>query len=327
MTPTGAPVQTGNTGALRTRMPLAAALCTTMLVAGPAQAACPPGRLQLVVLGSGGPEIGDGRASSGYLLELDGVGRLLVDAGPGSAYRFERAGGRLQDLDAVLLTHLHVDHSADLAAYVKAGFFSERTRDMPLFGPSAAPGWPSLSAWLQAEFAAPGAPYAYLRGEVTPGSPGWTWRPEDLPATLGERSERTAGPFRVTAMGVPHGPLPALAWRVEAAGCSVVFTGDTSDAGNLLADLTRDADLLVADHALSEDASDAVALRLHMRPSQIAHIAGDADARALLLSHRMLHSLGHEAQSTQVIRRDYTGPLRFAEDGEVIWIGAAPAAR
>lgn len=58
-------------------------LCVLLLIASGGAFACETGRVGLVVLGSGGPEVGDGRASSGYLVRLDGVGRVLVDAGAG----------------------------------------------------------------------------------------------------------------------------------------------------------------------------------------------------------------------------------------------------
>ena len=64
------------------------------------------------VLGSGGPEMG-GRASASYLVWVDGKARVLVDAGDGSALRFGESGPRVTDIDAVLFSHLHSDHSAD----------------------------------------------------------------------------------------------------------------------------------------------------------------------------------------------------------------------
>jgi glyoxylase-like metal-dependent hydrolase (beta-lactamase superfamily II) len=74
------------------------------------------------VLGSGGPDSNDARASSGYLLWLDGEARLLVDAGGGVFLRFGEAKARFESLD---VTHLHVDHVSDLAALLMSGFFGD----------------------------------------------------------------------------------------------------------------------------------------------------------------------------------------------------------
>ena len=64
------------------------------------------------VLGSGGPEM-KGRASSAYLIWQQGKARALVDAGGGSALRLGESGALMADLEVVLFTHLHSDHSAD----------------------------------------------------------------------------------------------------------------------------------------------------------------------------------------------------------------------
>jgi ribonuclease BN (tRNA processing enzyme) len=53
---------------------------------------------------------------------------------------------------------------------------------------------------------------------------------------------------------------------------------------------------------------------LHMPPSVIGQIAGDAHVKRLVLSHRMLRTLGHEAATEAEIRKRYNGPLDFAND-------------
>ncbi|MDQ7084612.1 MAG: MBL fold metallo-hydrolase [Sulfurovum sp.] len=68
--------------------------------------------LFLQVLGSGGPESTDKRASSAYLIWIDGKSRILVDFGGGASLRFEEVGAEIEDLEVILLTHLHVDHTA-----------------------------------------------------------------------------------------------------------------------------------------------------------------------------------------------------------------------
>lgn len=84
--------------------------------------------VRVQILGSGGPEF-SARASSGYIVWIDGKAKLLVDCGGGTFLRFSQSGAKFEDLDAILLTHNHIDHTADLNAFMKAGFFTEREAD------------------------------------------------------------------------------------------------------------------------------------------------------------------------------------------------------
>ncbi len=91
--------------------------------------------VELQVLGSGGPELEDKRASSSYLLWQDGRPRILVDSGGGSALRFGQSGAQVAQLDAILFSHLHIDDSGDFAALIKSSYFEERDRELPVYGP------------------------------------------------------------------------------------------------------------------------------------------------------------------------------------------------
>ena len=77
----------------------------------------------LQILGSGGPIADDGRASSGYVVWIDGQSRFLIDSGGGTFLRFGEAGARFKDLYHIAISHLHTDHSADLVALLKSGYF------------------------------------------------------------------------------------------------------------------------------------------------------------------------------------------------------------
>jgi ribonuclease BN (tRNA processing enzyme) len=236
-----------------------------------------------------------------------------VDAGGGTALRFHQSGADIADLDAIALSHLHVDHSADLPALVKASYFSSRDRDLPVFGP--AEGWlmPSTEAFLN-RLLGPGGAYAYLADYLDPpGGGAYALRPASV-----SPGDSTASPFRndhirLSAVGVPHGPLPALAWKAELEGQAVVFTGDTSGRGEQLADLARGANVLVAHLAIPEGAS-GTARNLHMPPSVIGRIAEQAGVGRLILSHRMRRTEGNEASNLAAIRRHYKGPVDFADD-------------
>jgi ribonuclease BN (tRNA processing enzyme) len=117
----------------------------------------------------------------------------------------------------------------------------------------------------------------------------------------------------VSATKVIHGGVPALAWRVELGGRVIVFSGDTNgDNGNLEL-LAKDADVFVAHNAIPEGETGA-ARALHMPPSVIGRIAAAAKVKSLVLSHRMLRSLGHESQTRATIATSYPGPVAFADD-------------
>jgi len=91
---------------------------------------------ELVVLGSGGPRM-VGRAASSNAIVLDGKARILVDAGSGAAVRLGEAGLDIEDLDTILLTHLHIDHSGDLPGVAKArGMIHQGPMTFRVFGPA-----------------------------------------------------------------------------------------------------------------------------------------------------------------------------------------------
>jgi ribonuclease BN (tRNA processing enzyme) len=264
------------------------------------------------VLGSGGPEINDQRASSGYLIWQNGKARILVDMGGGSLLRFEQSEARLNDLDRILLTHLHVDHSADLPYLIKASYFSGRDRDLPIYGPTGNRLMPSMTEFVRDLFGTKGT-FRYLNDYLT-GSEDYRLISHDVKATGKSRQTIINNQnLQIDAVPVHHGPIPALAWRVELAGYVVVFSGDMNNDYDTLTGLAIDADLLVAHHAIPEQAG-RIARNLHMPPSVIGKIAGHARVKKLLLSHRMLRTIGHEEQTRQIIARSYHGPVMFAED-------------
>lgn len=279
----------------------------------------------LQVLGSGGPELQTKRASSSYLLWIDGKARVLVDTGGGSALRFGESGAQMADLDVVLFTHLHADHSADLPALIKSSWFENRTRPLPLFGPVGNRRMPSTVAFVRALFDGTRGAYRYLGEFISPlDRSSYKLEPRDVrepPPKIGapRRTEPMIFPvfenerLRVQAVTVAHGQLPALAYRIDIGDKAIVFSGDTNGDGNGLPSLAAGADLFVAHNAVAEGAT-GVERALHMPPSVIGNIAHTAKTKHLVLSHRMLRTLGKEEETLTSIRKIYTGTVSFADD-------------
>src|ERR1700756_5565690 len=118
--------------------------------------------LEVVVLGSGGPRA-FGRGGSSYVILVDGRPRILVDAGPGAFLRIGELRLDLENVNTVLLTHLHIDHSADLAAFFNArALTSDRPIEYHIFGPDGAGLFPKTSRFVDLLVGADGA-FAYQK--------------------------------------------------------------------------------------------------------------------------------------------------------------------
>lgn len=279
---------------------------------------CAADRVSLQVLGSGGPEFTDNRASSSYLISLDNRARILIDAGAGSGINFEKSGAKIQDLDAILFTHLHVDHSADLPAFIKASFFTPRRSDLQVFGPAGNRVMPSTTAFIRKNFGPEGS-YSYLQNFIEPDQrSAYKIQATDVPLTPHEVSDYTLNDdISLQAIPVNHGPIAATAWRVNIAGCSISFTGDMSNQYKTFSTLADNSDIIVAHNAIPQGAG-GVAARLHMQPSDIGIIAAEANPGKLVLSHRMNRSLGKETETEAEIRKHYDGDITFANDLDII---------
>ena len=270
--------------------------------------------VELQVLGSGGPEMQTKRASSGYLVWRDGKARVLVDSGGGSALRFGEAGAEMRDLDVVLFTHLHADHSADFPALVKSSFFEDRDRPLPVFGPAGNRYFPATTVFVRAMLGGDKGAYRYLSGFLEQGSASYIIQPHDVaPKDRAIEQVYSASGVAISATTVQHGAVPALAWRVAVGDAVIVFSGDTNGENGNLEKLGAGAGLFVAHNAVPEGAV-GIERQLHMPPSVIGRIAAEAGVGGVVLSHRMLRTLGKETETQQSVAARYKGPIQFAND-------------
>ena len=278
-----------------------------------ARADCPPADgVSLQVLGSGGPIADDARASSGYLVWLDGESKVLIDAGGGTFLRFGEANASFDALDFVGLSHLHTDHSADFPALLKSGNFSGRDRPLHLAGPDEGGPFPGLEAWLDSMLDRDDGAYGYLGGflDGTAGLPMLVSREvSGSDAALVFRNDE----LTVEAMHVPHGIVPALAFRVTVGDEVIVFASDQNGSNAAFVDFARDSSLLVM-HLVVPEGVAGVARRLHAPPGVIGSIAKRAAPRKLVLSHFMARSLRDIDGNVDRVRSVYDGEVVLAED-------------
>ncbi|HZC72223.1 MAG TPA: MBL fold metallo-hydrolase [Jatrophihabitans sp.] len=247
--------------------------------------------VRLTVLGSCGAFPEPGRACSGYLLEHDGF-RLLVDLGYAVVPRLLELI-RAEDVDAVVISHGHPDHCADLNPLLRARV----VRDDPA---------PPLPV-----YAPPGALDAVLALD----------RPGMLDAgyalhALADGADLEIGPYRVQTRLLPHW-LPNAGLRLSAGRRVVAYTGDGGPSPDVI-ELARDADLLLAEASyvdeVPEDSRDYLSsARVQGRQ------AAAAGAHRLLLTHLLP---GVDAAAAQdVARVEYGGEVGLATPGLVVELG------
>ena len=298
--------------ALINRLLLPATLLTLSAFAQSADQCPPESGVALQVLGSGGPIADDARASSGYIVWIDGKSRVLIDAGGGTFLRFGEAGASFKDLSFVGLSHLHTDHSADFPALLKSGNFSGRKRALNIAGTDGRGDFPGLKDWLKRMLSKETGAYAYLSGFLN----GTDGVPMLVPREVsGEESQVVYKDKDITveAMHVPHGIVPAVAFKVQAAGETFVFASDQNGSKAAFKDFAKDASLLVMHLVVPEDVS-GVGRRLHAPPSVVGRVAGDAAADKLVLSHFMARSLRDLDANVALVRENFGGEVVLADD-------------
>ncbi|HTV95363.1 MAG TPA: MBL fold metallo-hydrolase [Steroidobacteraceae bacterium] len=281
--------------------------------------------LELVVLGSGGPGA-LGRASSCYLALIDQVPRILVDAGSGAFVRLGETHLDLARIDTVLLTHLHVDHASELPALFKARAVSgDGPIEFKVFGPGGSRGgggrayFPSTRRFVDLLFGPTGA-FAYLRDFAAPltidvREVAGAARRE--PRVIYREGGLAHGELAVSAVAGHHGDAPAVIYRIDYAGESITFSGDIDRNGlPALSRIARGSDLLVFDTTvLDPPGSPPILYELHTPPLAIGQTAQRSLVHALLLSHLSPATEGAQDAVMQSIRRNYSGSIRFAQDG------------
>jgi len=297
------------------------------------------GKFSIMVLGSGAPAAQpDGRASAGYMIFIDGKAKILMDVGGGVYQRIADSGMNLTDLEIVLLSHLHVDHVGDIDPVVKAMFFHNRLNGFPrdpemklhIFGPDKAPPsapppalrYPTTDVFIDGHFDGTHGVEAYLNdfAVVIGGIPlNYMTHSIEHDNNLGVRTIWDEDGLVIKTIGVPHGPAPSLAFRIEYMGKSIAYSGDTTSTsanGNMI-EISRDGDLLIYDTAIL-DGTGAPFINLHTTPTRMGEVARDAGAKKLVLSHlTTITDPNTDAVKDSVRNAGYQGKIKVAKDLKV----------
>ncbi len=297
----------------------------------------PPSKgTKLVMLGTrGGPGIDLNRGETACALVVDGVPYLL-DCGYGTLRALLASGIGFQKVDTLFFSHLHNDHTADLAAFLSHQWTSSKKTPTNIYGPYATAA--TVAGALQ-----------FMRAdvEIRVIDEGRTVLPEAL--FFGHDVDVGADPVRifadervvVTAVTNTHFPERAVArmahrslgYRFETAGRTIAFSGDTAYSANVVK-LARGADVFVCevmDHGVYTDSvarAKAAAeagnpeniwrhvSETHSTPADVGRMASEAKVKTVVLNHQ-LRGPGQPGGGGFQISAFIDG-VRSAFNGEVI---------
>ena len=245
---------------------------------------------ELAVLGSSGMYSDTSRACSGYLFRSTDA-NVVVDCGPGSTSNLGKFAA-YNEVDAILLSHLHTDHCLDLIGFYYALCFDPTgRRSVDVYAP-------------------PGAA-DQLRSVLTP----------DVTAAFDEVCRfRTIGPGDTFDIGhlsfelfdSSH-PVPTVSVRVSCEDKVAVYSSDSSGGPGLVVAASQ-ADLFLCE-ATWESGDAHVAASGHMTAAQAGEIAHQAGVGRLLLTH--LRPGNDPQRAIAEAQRFFAGPVEVANDGEL----------
>jgi ribonuclease Z len=198
--------------------------------------------LDLVLLGTSSPIHTPHRFGPSQVV-TDGETRIMVDTGWGSTLRLYQASMPPQTIDALFITHLHSDHTTDLADFLVMRWVGGIRGPIPIYGPA---GTSRMVKGFQEAMAADTKYRLDHHGEKL-----WSgglaadvteFEAGDEPTEIAQ-----IGGIVVNAFEVEHLPVkPAYGFRIEKDGRSIAISGDTNPCAGLL-NGSKGADILVCD--------------------------------------------------------------------------------
>jgi len=295
-----------------------------------------PDGLHVLLCGAGGP-LPDSVRSGPCAAVIAGRTLVVVDAGTGGARNLQRTGFAPGRLEAVFLTHFHSDHIDGLGEMAMLRWTgAAHDTPLPVYGPAGV------------EEVVGGFGEAYRQDAVyrtahhgpavaPPSGAGMTVHPFALPAPGEAPVVWESNGLRVTAFAVEHDPVrPAVGYRFEYGGRSLVVSGDTKKSANLEAQ-AQGVDLL-AHEALApqlvkrmHDAAVATGrsniakitddiLDYHTTPVEAAEVAKAAGAKHLLFYHVVppLPLPGLDQVFLDGVSDAYSGGVTLGRDGTLV---------
>ena len=278
--------------------------------------------IKVTLLGTGTPVPSMDRFGPSTLVEANGR-RFVFDCGRGVIQRLFQIGVPIPEIDTLLLTHLHSDHVVGIPDLWLTGWVFGRRRPFRVWGPE---GTARMMSHLEEAF----HDDIHIRRDLDEKFPA-----EGIEVAVREIQEGVVyeqDGMRITAFDVDHRPVvPALGFRIDYSGRSVVLSGDTRYSENLVS-FAQGADLLVHEviapeavgvrrrAAGSDDETTRRIVGHHTTPQQAGEIFSRIGPRLAVYSH-IVGGPGCDEELLEGTRETYSGPFEIGVDLMTVVVG------
>lgn len=242
--------------------------------------------MRLSILGSGTCVPYHRRGSSSYALRLP-ESTILLDCGNGATWKLGMVGINYLEIDHILVTHFHPDHTSDLIPFLfatKYSYGSTREKQLHLWGP---PGFISFFSALKEAYGDWIAPKELIVNDI-------------------ETAELQLEDFILRSAQTLH-TENSLAYRIDSEGKSIVYTGDTAYSESLVK-LAEKTDILLIECSMPDE----LEAEGHLTPAGVSRIANESRAKKIILTH--LYPACDERDILAQIRNQTHTDVVLAED-------------
>lgn len=255
----------------------------------------------LLFLGTGPGNPVPGRGNSACLLRTSSA-QILVDAGEPCSLRLREHGVALSDLDAVLLTHAHSDHTAGFFMLVQSAWLEKRSRVLPVYLPEelVLP----MKTWLEAVYLPEkliGFPLEFR-----------PWKPNEAAKVASDVVVQTFSTTHLEGLRRLIEPETSRRFKVfgldiHCGGRRVVFSSDLGSPQDLAPVLENPCDVLVCELS-------------HFEPEELFGFLKGHEIGTLVLNHLSAALRGREDELLKAVKAALPGVRRTVIpcDGDVV---------
>lgn len=253
--------------------------------------------MNVIFFGSSSREM-EGRASVSFIVE-DGTSNLLIDCGPGMITGMKKANKQASDINNILLTHVHGDHTSSFAYFVWYRNIERLGKEPPS----------DLNVYGQKDV------LELAKFNLEHMYPEIKWPFNINYHNLSEDSSFKLGSLNIETFEAIHA-VPCVGLAISSSNKKVVYSCDSLPNDELLK-YSENVDMLIHEGMLMQENEELAKKVKHSTGKDAGKIAKKVNAKMLVLVHIEPDVFGKENELIKEAKEEYDGLITIPTDGTV----------